>query len=427
MNLRRQLLLVSLLTLMLPWAGCQFIRETESALRASQQQMLAGTARAIADTLSRYPEHFTPPAEARDETDNQLYAQRLETAPSIDGYADDWTAPAAGARQLEGADGPIRVSVGQYGGYLYFHVAVRDDDIVYSDAALIRTADGPPWFDLVRIDSANPPYSDEQFLFSAEAPGMVLPVVVNDYGVAAQATVRATWQDVPRGYQLEVRVPRGLLDSHIGISVRDTDSRDEPGTWTSTFTGNFPGRLIAPSPALTGLSRELVQPGMRMYITDAAGWRIAAAGSLDDGSPAEQDGVARWLRYAYDIVVEAGTDAQLAEADPGGREREPYVVEALNGTAAADWFRSGRDSRAIVAVSQPILFDGVTGGAVILQQGTDAILPIGCCSAGPATTRRPAGAPSTSRAWPAPPRRRGTPGPAAERPQRMKRLRRRSA
>ena len=41
MTLKRQLLLVSLLTLMLPWAGCQFIRETESALRSGQQQMLA--------------------------------------------------------------------------------------------------------------------------------------------------------------------------------------------------------------------------------------------------------------------------------------------------------------------------------------------------------------------------------------------------
>ena len=46
MNLKRQLLLVSLLTLVLPWAGYQFIHETESALRVGQQQMLAGTARA---------------------------------------------------------------------------------------------------------------------------------------------------------------------------------------------------------------------------------------------------------------------------------------------------------------------------------------------------------------------------------------------
>ena len=58
MNLRRQLLLVSLLTLSLPWAGFQFIRETESALRAGQQQMLAGTARAVADSLAQYREEF---------------------------------------------------------------------------------------------------------------------------------------------------------------------------------------------------------------------------------------------------------------------------------------------------------------------------------------------------------------------------------
>ena len=47
-------MLVSLLTLILPWAGCQFIRETESALRQGQRQMLDGTAQAIADSLSQY-------------------------------------------------------------------------------------------------------------------------------------------------------------------------------------------------------------------------------------------------------------------------------------------------------------------------------------------------------------------------------------
>ena len=55
MTLKRQLLFVSLLTLMLPWAGCEFIRETELALRDSQQQMLAGTAQAFATVISRHP------------------------------------------------------------------------------------------------------------------------------------------------------------------------------------------------------------------------------------------------------------------------------------------------------------------------------------------------------------------------------------
>ena len=65
MNLKRQLLLVSLLTLVLPWAGCQFIRETESALRVGQQEMLAGTARAIAESMAQYDDEFPLPDEAR--------------------------------------------------------------------------------------------------------------------------------------------------------------------------------------------------------------------------------------------------------------------------------------------------------------------------------------------------------------------------
>ena len=84
MNLRRQLLLVSLLTLMLPWAGCEFIRETESALRAGQQQMLAGTARAVASSLSQYAEEF-PVRDQAFPVDDQLYVHALQSQPSIDG------------------------------------------------------------------------------------------------------------------------------------------------------------------------------------------------------------------------------------------------------------------------------------------------------------------------------------------------------
>ena len=90
MNLKRQLLLVSLLTLVLPWAGCEFIRETEKALRSSQQQMLSGTARAIAESLETYPEEFPSPSSGAHTAGDQLYGHELEVEPLIDGYFDDW-------------------------------------------------------------------------------------------------------------------------------------------------------------------------------------------------------------------------------------------------------------------------------------------------------------------------------------------------
>jgi hypothetical protein len=81
MNLRRQLLLVSLLTLVLPWAGCQFIRETESALREGQQHMLSGTAVAIADSLAQFPDEFSiaaPTSQFGETTTGPFHPSRRE-------------------------------------------------------------------------------------------------------------------------------------------------------------------------------------------------------------------------------------------------------------------------------------------------------------------------------------------------------------
>ena len=51
MSLRRQLLLVSLLLIALPWAGCQYVREMEGALQSGQEQALLATTQAVATVL----------------------------------------------------------------------------------------------------------------------------------------------------------------------------------------------------------------------------------------------------------------------------------------------------------------------------------------------------------------------------------------
>ncbi len=130
MNLRRQLLLVSLLTLVLPWAGCQFIRETESALRVGQQQMLSGTALAIADSLAQFPDEFSVAASANQA--GRLYAHPLASPPLIDGYFDDWSISPESIRTMRGVDGQIGFAIGIRGQHAFLYVDVRDDDLVYA-------------------------------------------------------------------------------------------------------------------------------------------------------------------------------------------------------------------------------------------------------------------------------------------------------
>ncbi len=376
MNLKRQLLLVSLLTLVLPWAGYKFIRETETALRAGQQQMLAGTAKAVADSLAQYPEEFPATRNTDYLFGDQLYGHPLETRPEIDGYFDDWTLERASLRTIGGADGPVSFALGLIGQSVYLYVEVSDRNVVYAGPGTVALDDGPTFSDRIALVSTSPPYREEILTFAAEAPGPILTYVKTAYGFAPEPTILGHWQDVPGGYQLEARIPARELGTHIGLVVSNTAGELEAPVRSASFSSRSPGRFVRPSPELNAVAAGLIQKDMRMLITDASGWRIAQGGALMGISETSRGGGSTWLRLAYNALVETGEEAALAEPDPGGREQQPYVLRALAGEESVSWFRSLDSGRAVVAAAQPIEVGSLIVGAVVLQQGTDAILSL---------------------------------------------------
>ncbi len=376
MNLKRQLLLISLLTLVLPWAGCEFIRETESALRTGQQQMLSSTARALAESFAQSPEEFPADAGAAHLLGDQLYGHPLATRPEIDGYFEDWPLDRASLRTLRGVDGPIRFTIGLYEQSLYLYVEITDRSVVYTTPAAIAVDNGPQYADRVSLMSANPPYLEESIVFAAEAPGPVVTYIRSARGFTPEPTILAHWQDVPGGIQLESRIPLNLLGTHIGISVRNTSSAHEPGTTSSSFSARTPGEFVHISPELTRIAQGLVQSDTRLVVTDRRGWRVATVGDLGNQSGPGTDVVSNWLRIAYEAFVEPGKEATFASPAARGRERQPYIVSALDGHRSAAWFRSADSGTAIVAVAEPITANGATIGAIVVQQSTGAILSL---------------------------------------------------
>ncbi len=375
MNLRRQLTLVSLLTLILPWAGCQFIRETESALREGQQQMLAGTAQAIADSLSQYPYEFLT-GRAQGAAD-QLYGHPLASEPLIDGYRDDWTIDERSLVALRGVDGNNRYMLGMRGQQLYLYAEVRDDSVVYAS-----TSPGAGRFtsDHVELVSVADDGERTVFRFGAEAPGEFIPLRITAGSEFNETRISAFWRDTPGGYQLEARIPVTLLGPRLGIAIVNTPYALRQGIRTASFDGPAPGRFVTISPVLQSVASGYAQsqPDLRLVITDKAGWRLAVAGTVQSGrTTARTPGAGSgWLRLVYNVLLEPGAEALLAEPEPDGREQQVYVRTALDGTPETQWFRSADTGRAVVAVSQPIWSGNVQTGALILQQGTDAILSL---------------------------------------------------
>lgn len=376
MNLRRQLLLVSLLTLILPWAGCQFIRETESALREGQQQMLSGTAQALAESLSQFPDAMLAGYDDNRFGENQLYGQTLQSAPLIDGYLDDWTIPDDAAATLRGTDGAIRYVLGLHGQYLYLHVDVRDTAVIFADLQDSSSAD--QFSDYVSLTSITASGERDVFRFRAEAPGKLVATRQSGTQHFDELRVVAHWLDTANGYRLEARLPRNILGRRLGLTVINTDDRNNRGIPSATFDGTVPGPMMSISPLLQSVASGYRQPGMRLMITNLSGWRLALTGDVAGSSTIEgsRNNNSAWLRLVYKALLEPGTATALAEPDPRGRERQSYISAALDGAPTSHWFRSPDTGTAVVAVAWPIWSGTVQTGAIVLQQGTDAILSL---------------------------------------------------
>jgi dedicated sortase system histidine kinase len=370
MSLRRQLLLVSLLTLVLPWAGCQFIRETESALREGQQRMLAGTAQAIADSFAQFPDEFLVDGKTASFGEDQLYAHALPSQPLLDGYLDDWALPADSPAPLGGG---ALFALGTYRQYLYLYVDVRDENVVYA----LPHAEQDLYSDRIEVVSADASGATAVYAFAPEAPGSLVANRQEGDRSIEDTRMPAHWQDTAAGYRLEARLPKQLLGTHVGIVVTDTGRADSRGIRSASFEGAAPGRLAETSPLLQSVAAGYLQSGLRLIVTDKAGWRLAEAGNLSsDPGPGDARTSSGWVRLAYEALLEPGDAAALAEPDPSGREQQAYIRQALQGDAATSWFRSPSSGRAVVAVAQPVWSGTVQTGAVVLQQGTDAILSL---------------------------------------------------
>lgn len=369
MNLRYQLLIVSLFTLLLPWAGCQFIRETESALRDVQQNMLGGSALAIADSLSQFPREFADAGTDGTFDDSQLYAHSLNVEPLIDGYSEDWTVPAAAVRTLPNESGDVRVVVGQYQSQLYLSIEVRDAAIVYADNR------GPLAADRIELVTDAADGSIRRYIIATEAPGQSIGREVTDGAVVDEGRIRAAWLDTVGGYRIEARLPAELVGNRLGLAVFDRGD-DGHERRIASFEPGRPGAFVRASPVLGSVIRGYARPDLRLIVTDKAGWRLAVAGNPVDSRQNSGSSRSGWLRAAYELLLEPGREADFAEPDASGRERQAYIENALAGAADGAWFRSPVTGRSVVAVAQPVWSGTVQTGAVVLQQGTAEVLSL---------------------------------------------------
>src|SRR5437764_205192 len=393
MSLRLKLLLLGLATLVLPWGGCQYAREMESALSAGEENSLQAVSQTIAASLQGRTDllyrEAPPPADAPDSPpdENAGYAflhsgpydlkpLALAAAPLLDGYSDDWPHdPSAWAYFARDDRHRFGILTGVYERMLYVLLEVRDEHPLF-DAPGTNPLDPGTFGDRVWLGFEDSQGEERQVFLAATAPGAVTArrIETGEYGQQSaplEPRIRGAWQPMSHGYRIELRVPLSMLGNGFGVLVDDRDARGaDPVSYGTLRSDDLHtlGRLIVAAPELTAYLAQFMQPGLKLAVTTPSGRVLARADALAQmrGLGSETPILARLYRR---FVDRPGTRQLLESSAPVYDRDHTTVIGELEVPPSARAYRerarqgSARLNAILIAMGAATRVEEAIGGA----------------------------------------------------------------
>lgn len=366
MRLRNQLLALSLLTLLLPWAGWQLVQELENFLREGEENALLASARTIARALP--PEFQTDLQPARGRI---LPLRQLTTEPILDGYMTDW--PEVGkSLEFAAAGGMLKLDVlaGRYRSRAFLLLKVTDPGDI--QATTFNTgldnkgqdnkgmgAAGQRAGLMLYIQSKR---GQHGFMIATEAPG---PLTVFSQGDRAKR-LEAAWMDVATGYQVELSLPADVERISVGaVAPAFTMQGLSAERFAGTLRGRQPGQwlqLAGRDDAVARWMSDVVPTQSRAWLLQAGGWVMADSGPLLTPEKSELTWVQRII---YQVV--APVDMPLREPLPEWpiRFESDAVERAIEGGDGTQWSRDPDSAVVYNLVAVPVFSGSEASGAVV--------------------------------------------------------------
>lgn len=380
MTLRQQLLILSLLILSLPWAGCQYVREMERVMLEGQERELLASARAVALRLSQEPGLFAGADEKTSAA--SIYFHGLPSAPEIDGYLDEWRdwnlAPMAMLAENSGETGSSGlVRSGVIDGELYLHIDIEDATPTFADPSmgLLSTGD---YLELLYGEG-------ERLYVFASSPGPVVGrslsqdvdgnnLVQPDYRVTGFWVDGASDQRQIKGHQIELRFAPSLLKGRFALRYvnRSVQFRRAINQLQLGFELGQPASYAMANTQLEADISLFANEDLRFGLSDRTGWLLGAAGSLaiHHESQTKQPGLLAWF---YTHLLKSRHYPQLDEWQSEGRFRTLDVMAALLGQTRTAIYNSDTGLRVVRAVF-PVQRGGEMLGAVIAEKSSADVI-----------------------------------------------------
>jgi dedicated sortase system histidine kinase len=379
MSLRTKLLLLSLLTLILPWAGWKYSQQMETTLRSGQEAALLTTADVLGRVVASEPELLYRVNDLRETFDparGDLFAPLLPTPPLIDGFADEWpqpTRPVPGFNQSGRTSEPLlRLGVHRRSMHLYAEVtSSRRAYEIPSSSEAARPSASDRLIVLTRDEFGR----ERAWSISAVAPG---PIIVRPCDIGApwrphaerMPYVTGVWRETGTGYAIELRGPLNLFGTHLAVYALDKSNETISGTRGLAW-------LHTGSEALKQRLQQYAPEGVRVSVVDVNGWLLASAGSVGINASSTYPGLRSdehgFMRSIYRGIFPTSSVPAPSYGLPYGMWGAP-VDAARSGNDAAIWFDQAGGEPSLVRAAVPVRFGGELLGALVVEQAGEQLV-----------------------------------------------------
>lgn len=382
-SLIKQLFIVALCTLILPWTGCQYVREMEALIRQQQSNTLQAFIKPLAENLKEQ-DAFQAFTTSSSMSPSPFFAPHTDAPIIIDGYQDEWITYSTTMLVLpddtaNSTRPNIMLStVNQE--YLFVFLSVRDPQVSYynpQQAALHQ-------HDWIRLVS----HAQEFHIFTS-APGntQTMRYDPTTRQRLAFARLEGNWQEHDDGYQVELKIPRDLVADGIQIEVIDGTSA-KPRVLISSHRTLAP--LLVPSRELTQWLQRYNSNPWDILIVDPQGWPLSEASQEHITQPrapslANHDELkALLLNRIYRFFLEAVLPVNYAFQWPLAGTQLSHLHQRIpldilldpnnKASSVTRWYALPQNNQSALLAVQPVVHNGSIKGYVLATQTEKAWL-----------------------------------------------------
>jgi two-component system sensor histidine kinase ChvG len=411
-GLRSKLLLLSSLLLVLPWLGYQYILEMEDYLARGQQQVVLGTARALATALSERPELFSGGSWSRAQASRDLYAYPVfHTLDTEDDSLDDWLDYQQYEQYLrEGSREPNPLNarttfrsggqgdplnfyymLGEHQRMLFLYLRVEDRYPVLRE----RNSQRMDLSDSLQLGLVNPQGEYERLIIAPTAAGSVEAwQATRDLqdlaGMTRDPRINGRFRLTPEGYEYELRLPMEAVGEKFGLALYDVDDSSTQRLEASVASSDISepaglGRLLRPTPEIDRIVAGMGHSNSLVRVIDRSQRVLLSSGDINSARGLtlvderwQPEGWlhslrSRVLHRFYALFLAEPAEDYMQELFARGTVDGDLAIAALTGTPRVSFQALGDGSTRILEAAWPIHVSGEVLGAVVVDQNMQGI------------------------------------------------------